>query len=217
MNKYKLAKEFIRVFNLKKGYEYSDLQSVAEKLGYEVFEYQRYNPVHEKMFIEIKALNLSLISNSFTHEDEITKFIFINCVISEEEKKIALFHELIHIYRNHISQNKNISVTQEKETTDLHFISDFILKYRNKIIAFILTLILSIVTLVVLTINLCIAIPAINEQYGLSEYVYITPSGYCYHTENCEFGKDYERSIKVKRADVIKSYLPCSKCNADKY
>lgn len=216
MKNYKTAKEIIKSYRLRKDTEYLELKTIVEKLGYEVFEFQRYNPKHETLLTRIKAIDISLHSNGFTHEDEVTRIVFIQSVLSEEEKKTALLHELIHIHQGHTAQIKQISTKQEKETTDIHFIIDFVLKYEKMLRAFMLIEFTLITTMIILAVNIKTAVFS-PQQQQLSDYVYITPTGYHYHTENCTYGGEYDNSFKVSRADAELYYLPCSNCNADKY
>lgn len=217
MNNYKTAKTFIKEFKLKENYEFSYLKDIAHKLGYKIFEFERRKSSHEEILVSMKALELSYIKDCFTHNQADANFICINANIPEAEKKIGLFHELLHIYKGHMIQNKTITITQEKEITDMHFISDFILKYQRKL----LIALASVITLTsFLTYNITkshMNTPVINETESSSEYVYITPDGDCYHARNCSYGESYYRSIKVEFSEIEGKFLPCANCNPDKY
>ena len=160
----------------------------------------------------MKALELSTIKDSFTHNHKDANYICINAGIPENEKKIGLFHELLHVYKGHMSQNKAITLTQEKETTDTHFICDFILKHQRNFIIIIIAL---IITTNFIVFN--IAKSNSNTEFSDLDYVYITPDGDCYHAPNCSYGEYYHRSIKVLFSEIEGKYLPCANCNPDKY
>lgn len=211
-NNIKKANDFIRTYNLKKDYTLRDLEYIAERLGYEIFFYQRYNEEHNKILTQVNGLSLSLNTNSFTHEGPDIKFIFINRQLSETEKKITLLHELLHIYSGDTSKREPISVTQEKSTTDLHFIVEFIMKYKN---IFRITVFAHFVMISALILcSFILSAPQKSNQPA--DIVYITPTGYHYHSSDCNYGEDYAYSIRALRADAEKKLLPCSNCKPDK-
>lgn len=217
MNNYKTARLFIKEFKLKKNYEYSKLEIIAQKLGYKIFEFERNVTEDMEVLESLKASELALIKDCFSHHANNSSVICINALMPEAEKKIGVFHELLHIYKGHMTQNKTISITHEKEITDIHFITDFILKYQRKLL---LALVAIIILTSLLTYNITkshMSIPTINEADPNSKYVYITPDGDCYHAKNCSYGESYHRSIKVLFSEVEGKYLPCANCNPDKY
>lgn len=134
MNNIKKAAQLIKEFRIKKDYTYFELKGIAEKYGYIVHEWYQNYEKDRLLFEKLDCLELSHTSEAFTLRSETKKIIFVEKILTEKEKSIALMHELIHIALGHLTPGKKISVLEEKQTTDIHHIIDVLLKLRAYIV-----------------------------------------------------------------------------------
>ena len=209
MKIYKSAQKFIRRYNLKKDYTYDDLKLISGKQGCSVYEWNPNSPKDEDYLRRVDCWNIAQTNDGFSCRLSDTKISFIKKTLIEQEKKILLLHENIHVFYGHINQNKPLSVTEEKQTTDTHRTIDIILKYKNFAL-------LSFIVKLLLILSLCFIYLSPKTQINLSDGVYITPSGYHYHRESCQYGEEYMNSFIIDKQTAEEHYLPCDLCNPEK-
>ncbi len=209
MKIYKSAQEFIKRYKLKKGYTYDDLKLIAGKQGCLVYEWSLDSPKDEDYLRHADCLELAQTTNGFSCRVSDTKIAFIKKTLIEQEKKILLLHENIHIFYGHINQNEPLSVTQEKQTTDTHHMIDLILNYKKYILV-------CLAINFILIASLCGMLMLPKTQTHLSNGVYITPTGHHYHANNCQYGEEYINSFEINRTVAEEHYLPCDLCNPEK-
>ena len=209
MKNYKSAQKFIKRYNLKKNYTYDDLKLIAGKQGCSVYEWNLDSAKDEDYLRRADCWNIAQTNDGFSYRVSDTKIAFIKKALIEQEKKILLLHENIHVFYGHIDQNKPLSVTQEKRTTDTHHIIDMILSYKKYVV-------LCFAINILLISSLCYIFLSPKTQINLSDGVYITPRGYHYHRETCQYGEEYMNSFIVGRQTAEEHYLPCDLCNPEK-
>ncbi len=209
MNNYKSAQKFIKRYRLKKNYTYDDLKMIAGKQGCSVYEWNPDSPKDEDYLRRADCWNIAQTNDGFSCRVSDTKISFIKKTLIEQEKKILLLHENIHVFYGHVNQNKSLSVTQEKRTTDTHHMIDIILSYKKYIVLF-------VVINIILVSIICGTILSPRTQAVLSNGVYITPTGHHYHRETCQYGEEYINSFLIDRQTAEEHYLPCDLCNPEK-
>ena len=137
--------------------------------------------------------------------------------LTEQERIIALIHESIHIFLGHISPNHEVSVAEEKQTTDVHAAIDFILSGKCSLhIAPALSVLAAIAVLAFAaggitgySLHNPPAVQTVNAD--VSAAVYITHSGTKYHRADCMYVKD-KFCIALSKTEALKHYAPCSVC-----
>lgn len=209
MKDYKSAQKFIRRYKLKNNYTYDDLKLIAGKQGCSVYEWSPDSTKDEAFLRRADCWDVAQTNDGFSYRVSDTKIAFIKKTLIEQEKKVLLLHENIHIFYGHINQNKPLSVTQEKQTTDTHHTIDIILNYKKYVVSYFVINILLIAIL-------CYAFLSPKTQTHLSDSVYITPTGYHYHRATCQYGEKYTNSFIIDYAVAKEHYLPCDLCNSGK-
>lgn len=209
MKNYKSAQKFIKRYNLKKDYTYDDLKLISGKQGCSVYEWNPDSTKDEDYLRRVDCWNIAQTNDGFSCRVSGTKISFIKKTLIEQEKKMLLLHENIHIFYGHINQDKPLSVSQEKQTTDTHHTIDIILKYKHFALLYFIVKIL-------LIISLCCMFLSPKAHINLSNGVYITPTGHHYHRDTCQYGEDYINSFIIDRQTAKEHYLPCDLCNPEK-
>lgn len=205
MNRLFAARKFIKQNKLKRDFSYDILKTIAEKQGYRIYEFIRDLPKDRVLFEKINCLSMAEAGDSFSYNESGVKLIFIRRSCTEAEKKAALFHENIHISLGHLDQSTPISVIQKKLTTDIHFISELLLKYSGYTKAFITAILFTAVFAM-----------GLSTTVQTAKKVYITPGGTHYHRSTCTYVVNNPNAFTVTLGKTKNLYLPCSVCNPDK-
>ena len=136
--------------------------------------------------------------------------MFIDNTMHTNSKVYSLLHEIGHILLGHIG-NGDIAL---KDNRILENEAEaFVYAVLNKKKPSRLTIALAIVNIGLIFILIAFCMPKNVPTYSSSsEYVYVTPSGTKYHTQNCIHAKSKE-SVMLEVTEAKKTYSPCSVCN----
>lgn len=225
MNAFKQAKDFIKFFSLKKGFSIENATAIAHKQGYTVRLFLPWNAEDIALFRKLNCEKKGAELHSFCYCLNSVKLIFVMQSLTEQERIIALIHESIHIFLGHISPNHEVSVAEEKQTTDVHAAIDFILSGKRSLhIAPALSVLAAIAVLAFAaggitgySLHNPPAVQTVNanvsdaEKPAPSAAVYITHSGTKYHRADCVYAKD-KFCIALSKTEASKHYAPCAVC-----
>ena len=182
--------------------EVSDLKAICRDYGYEVIEYG--SPTSLELMDSMGLERYTEKGRALTVCWGSIHLVFVDSAMSENEKRLALAHELGHIISGHLFDpgEKDYNVEQEYEANEFaHYMLNpspnlralIWLRRRWKILAAVLAAVL---------IGFLIWE---NADIGY----YVTKSGTKYHKRNCEYVRDRGN---VKRIFDISGYEPCSAC-----
>lgn len=215
----KVARRFIR--DLHGNVNISDITHYIEtKLYWRVIYYNTQKGDEFLRDLDPKMSNFAEKENGFCYKTVYGKYIFLDYERSDEQKLMALLHEVGHILLGHLDSGKLQNKTQNEidanefvKTVLCPTKADQFFGSSKKQIC--VSLIVIVVLVFVAAFNAIPDDPAQSAPYSgnENEIVYITPSGDKYHTANCRYAED-AIPISIERAK--EHYAPCSYCNPDK-
>lgn len=174
-----------------------------KKSGYLVVFFN--NPQGDKLIKEYKLEEYADTKQAFTCRKNNMQVVFVDDVLSHQDKLYALLHELGHIVFEHLdglvySDNSFCEIEAETFAYEM-------LKPRKHTALIIFTVF--VITSLVLGIG-CILYT--KENNSMQNNVAVTRTGQSYHRESCMSiqGKDY---IYIPKTEAEKIYSSCGICN----
>lgn len=228
----KTAKTFLREFG--KEITIQRLSEALSRRGY-VLLYMGSDDGNEQL------LNLGLLDHAkgkkaFTVCTSL-KIVFVDIECHNNDKIKLILHELAHIELGHIGNEFNCrdEVAAEIEADAVVYaVLNPPDTTRSGVMLLMVTIILLIFAMILIFVfqktetisgSTAAAIPApiesalsntaeqIEEQIADENvFVYVTPSGNCYHTPECRYAQS-DNAIKIERPQAEKNYKPCKICN----
>lgn len=217
----KVARQFIR--DLHGNVNISDITHYIEtKLYWRVIYYNTQKGDELLRDLDPKMSNFAEKESGFCYKTVYGKYIFLDYKRSDEQKLMALLHEVGHILLGHMDSGKLQNKTQNEidanefvKTVLCPTKTDRFFGSSKKQIWVSLAVIVVLFTVAAFMIPYAIpddpAQPTTSENK--SETVYVTPSGDKYHTANCRYAED---AIPISISKAKEHYAPCSYCNPDK-
>ena len=211
----KAVKKFREIYKIKGNPTAYEIKQIIKKLGFELCGYSE----NEKKLCETKTQYLSGEKPAFTYVKGSKKYVFYDDFLNEADTERVLAHELGHLYYNHMHRSKTLFDTNVNKEWEANLFAALLLEPVNRKNEIIKILIVLILTMMCFATGVTYAEKKMHTDAVdmITNYVYITPNGHNYHTDNCRYGENYENSVQIKRTEAQKHYLPCSLCNPDKY
>ena len=211
MNIETAANKFYKSINGK--IEFEVVEKHIKKLGYEVLFFN--TPVGNAELARYGQTEKAKTLKAFTYVGT-AKIVFINDLLSVEDKLYLLLHEVGHIMLKHL-EFERIS-THNKILLDINADSFvyFLLSRKQKTVfpAVISVAIVAIVAVIFLCFFAKGSLsPASNYISGAkSDYVLITSTGSHYHRENCG-ALSGSLTAHLEHEEAQKLFTPCKICN----
>ena len=212
-NARKAVRKFKRIYQIKRVPTTYDLKRIIKKFGFTTYGYSE----NENKLYETKTYNLSKEKYAFTYIRGNQKYVFYDDLLNEIDAERALAHEVAHLYYNHFYRKSTIFDSDVNKEWEANLFAAYLLEpinYKSCIVKGIFSL-----TLALLIFFYGLYFPKkSSDQTNVPQidYVYVTPTGYHYHRETCQYGEDYGNSFKIERAVAEEHYLPCDLCSPDK-
>ena len=218
----KTAKTFLREFG--KEITIQRLSEALSRRGY-VLLYMGSDDGNEQL-LNLGLLDYAKGKKAFTVCTSL-KIVFVDIECHNNDKIKLILHELAHIELGHIGNefDSDDVVFAVLNTPDTN---------RSGVMLLMVTIILLIFAMILIFVfqktetisgSTAAAIPApiesalsntaeqIEEQIADENvFVYVTPSGNCYHTPECRYAQS-DNAIKIERPQAEKNYKPCKICN----
>lgn len=205
------ANKFYKSINGK--IEFEIVEKYLKKLGYGIVFFN--TPVGDAELARYAQTEKAKTSKAFTYVGT-AKIIFINDLLSVEDKLYLLLHEVGHIKLKHLDFERLSAHNRILLDVDADAFVYFLLhRKRNFYLpAFIIAFI------AIITVFISLRLPSKetlseDSKYTaqvISEYVIITPAGSHYHRESCGtiFGHTMAR---IEQSEAEKLFTPCKMCN----
>lgn len=193
--------------------EFETVEKHLKKQGYEVLFFN--TPVGDAELARYAQTEKAKTSKAFTYVGT-AKIIFINDLLSVEDKLYLLLHEVGHIMLKHLDFERLSAHNRILLDVDADAFVYFLLhRKRNSYLPAVIFAFIAIITVIV-----ALRLPA-KETFSdgskytareISEYVVITPAGSHYHRESCGtiFGHTMAR---IEQSEAEKLFTPCRMCN----
>lgn len=217
----KVARRFIR--DLHGNVNISDITHYIEtKLYWRVIYYNTQKGDEFLRDLDPKMSNFAEKENGFCYKTVYGKYIFLDYKRSDEQKLMALLHEVGHILLGHLDSGKLQNKTQNEIDAN-EFVKTVL--YPTKTDKFFgsskkqIWVSLAVIVVLIFVAAFMIPYAILDDQAqptsseNESEIVYVTPSGDKYHTANCRYAED---AIPISISKAKEHYAPCSYCNPDK-
>ena len=198
-----------------------NLDFIIAESGYDLID---YDPVTPTKAFEILAEELGLTpeilqQNAFTYNTGSTKLVFLKENLTLEEKRLALAHELGHIFFKHLQNpTKGSSVQDEYEANEFaHYLLHPSLAVR--IHALLCRHAALAITAAIVIVALIVGGMMHQNQVEQTRYngeYYATQSGKKYHKPSCSQVKNKTNLHRVTIEEIEGGkYEPCKICITD--
>lgn len=205
------ANKFYKSINGK--VEFEIVEKHLKKLGYEIMFFN--TAAGDNELARYGQTEKAKVSKAFTYVGT-AKIIFINNLLSVEDKLYVLLHEVGHIELKHLDYERLSAHNRILLDIDADTFVYFVLNRKRKPVTSILLLIFVAITAVCMfysTLSTKTNAPANNYiAAGISENVVVTSTGSHYHRENCGTISDTSFA-QMELKEAKKLYTPCKICN----
>ena len=203
----KAVRKFKRIYKVKGVPTAYELKGLIKKFGFITYGYRE----NEDKLCETKTYGLSKEKYAFTYIRGNQKYVFYDDLLNEVDTERALAHEIAHLYYNHFYRKTTLFDSDVNKEWEANLFAAYLLEptdYKGLLAKTVI--LLSLATLLFLCGKFC---SEKEVQAQPNDQVYITPTGDCYHAENCRYGKEYNDSFKINRTVAKEHYSPCDLCN----
>ncbi len=199
-----------------------DIVFIIKSYGFDIIDYEfgKGQKSVDSLISELSLQSLASTGKAFTYQRGEIKLVFVCSLMTSEEKRYALAHELGHIVAGHLTSEvyNKANVTEEYEANEIaHYLlhPSIGLKaenwvYRHKSLV--------IVSLVILLIGIGAVLMrhySMVEKTYYGEY-YVTENGEKYHDEDCIYIKDKSNVHRLTIEEYESGeFEPCRICLDD--
>lgn len=212
-NAKRAAKQFKRIYKIKGVPSVRELKEKIKQLGFEPCAYSE----SEHRLHETRTYRISQERPAFTYVKGHKRYVFYDDLLNEVDTKRVLAHEIGHLYCNHMNCVRTCLDTDVNKEWEANAFAAQLLKPLSAKMCIANALVVLALSAICFMSGAVIFQDGAKMSMGADAYVYVTPTGHSYHAENCAYGVEYANSIKIRRSDAQKYYLPCELCNPDKY
>lgn len=210
----KVKKAANKLYNKLKGdITFSAVEDYLKKLGYKIIF---FNTIHGDAELARYGLTeKAQQTDAFTYCGS-AKIVFINSLISVEDRFYLLLHEVAHIILKHlepgrISMSNSILLDIDADAF-VHLLLNPQQFSRKTAIAWLLVLGTATGVFLYNAMTYTETPPVVNLVAQPESIVYITSTGEKFHDENC--GTITGRATaQISRTEALKIHEPCSMCN----
>lgn len=199
---------------LKGNITFEAIEAYLKKQGYRIIFFNA--PLGDAELHRYKLSEKAQKTKAFTYRCTTAKIVFINNLLSVEDKFYLLLHEMAHIVLKHlepgsISMHNGLLLDIDADAF-VHYLLNPQQSSRKAVAAGLLVLGVATGAFLYNPTQTTNTLPVVNLSTQPESIVYITSTGEHFHSVNC--GSITGRATaKIERDEALRIHTPCKLCN----